>query len=152
MTARYEGDIEIDCSIEDVKRSVADLGTHYVGVVSRMPGLSSVELVDQSADSVTITTNEGTMRRTNIVTTIDADRVVIELDEEYEAGSKVTATSHFRDEFAARESGVTLRMVVSDVRASGLLGFLYRTFGVSRTGPAFLHANAEHLGRRSSEA
>lgn len=152
MTVWFDDDIRIDCGIDDVRRSVEDLGTHYAGVVGCLPGLTTVELVDQSSESVTIRTNEGTMRRTNISTSVDPLRVVIELDEEYEAGSKVTTRSHFRDEFTTDGSAVTLRVVISDVRADGFLGFLYRTFGGSRMGKAFLTANADHLQQRTSRA
>ncbi len=148
MTVWFEGTHEIACSIEDVKESVQDLGRHYEGMVGFMPGISSVELVDQASDSVTIRTNEGIMRRTGISTRVDADRVVIELDEEYEAGSRVTARSHFRDEFTADGSGVTLRVVISEVQAQGFLGWMYRTFGSSRMGKAFLAANADYFRER----
>ncbi len=152
MTVWFEGTHEIDCSIEDVKQSVQDLGRHYLGVVGCMPGLSDVELVDQSSDSVTITTSEGTMRRTSISTRVDPDSVVIELDEEYEAGSRVTARSHFRDEFTIAGSRVTLRVVISDVQARGFLGWMYRTFGASKMGRAFLTANADHLQKRPDQS
>lgn len=148
----YDGVIELECSIEEVKQSVEDLGRHYVGVVGRMPGMSGVELVEQSDDSVTIKTNEGTMRRTSISTRVDTDSVVIELDEEYVAGSRVTTSSHFRDEFTRAGSGVTLRVVISDVRTRGFLGFLYRTFGRSTMGKAFLAANADYFQTRTGRA
>ncbi len=152
MAVWFEGSNEIQCSIEDVKQSVQDLGKHYLGVVGCMPGMSSVELVDQTNDSVTIRTNEGTMRRTSISTHVDSDSVVIELDEEYEAGSKITTRSHFRDEFTTGGSGVTLRVVISEVQARGFLGFMYRTFGGSNMGKAFLTANADYLQKRTGQA
>ena len=94
---------------------------------------------------MTIRTNEGLMKRTNIDKRIDADRVVVEFDERYEAGSKVTTTSHFREEYTTRNGGVIYRLVVSDVDAPGLLGFLYRRFGSSRIGKALLQACKDHL-------
>ena len=69
-----------------------------------MPGMTLVELVDEGDDHVTIRTNEGLMRRTNITTVVEDDRVVVDYDEAYDAGSKVKMTSHFRDEFTT--SGV----------------------------------------------
>ena len=140
MSAWFEGDSEIDCDIRQLKDALEDQGEHYVGVISLMPGMTSVELVEQGTDFVTIKTNEGLMRRTNISKQIDAERVVVEFDEEYEAGSKVTTTSHFSDEFTTSDTGVTHRLVVSDVEAPGFLGFFYRTFGSSKTGNAFLTA------------
>jgi hypothetical protein len=103
-----------------------------------MPGLTSVELVDQGSDSVTIKTNEGLMKRTNISKRIEAERVVVEFDEEYQAGSRVTTKSHFLDEFATSDTGVKHRIVMSGVEAPGLLGFFYRKFGSSNIGNAFL--------------
>ena len=145
MTVWFEGDSTIDCSIEDVKRAVENLGELHVGVVGLMPGLTSVELVEQTNDSVTIKTNEGLMRRTNIAVTIEAERVVVELDEVYKAGSTVTASSHFIDEFVASATGVTHRLVISDIAAPGLLGVFYRNVGRSKIGNAFLAAYRAYL-------
>lgn len=145
MSVWFEGVSEIGCSIERVQQSLDDLGEHYVGVISLMPGLTSVELVEQSSDSVTIRTNEGLMKRTNITSRPGPAGLVVELDETYEAGSKVTTTSHFRDEFTSRGSGVTHRLVISDVEAPGFLGFFYRRFGGKKMGNAFLKAYEDHL-------
>jgi hypothetical protein len=104
--------------------------------------------VEQRGDSVTIRTNEGLMHRTNIAKMIEADRVVLESNERYEAGSKVTTTAHFHDEFIATDTGVTHRLVISDVAAPGLLGFFYEKFGSSKTGNAFLMAYKAYLEER----
>ncbi len=138
MSIWFEGSSEIKCSIQQVKNAFENLGEHFVGVVGHMPGMTSVELVEQGKDFVTIKTNEGLMKRTNI-TLLNLDkRVVLELDEEYQAGSKITAKSHFVHEFTTSDSLVMHHMVVSDVEASGLLGFFYRNLGSSNTGNAFL--------------
>ncbi len=113
-------------------------GEHYVGVISLMPGLTSVELVEQGSDFVTIRTNEGLMKRTNISKLIEAESVVVEFDEEYQAGSMITTMSHFLDEFTTSNTGVKHRTVMSGVEAPGLLGFFYRNFGSSNIGNAFL--------------
>jgi len=141
----FEGSGDIDCSIEDVKHALENHGELFVGIVSRMPGMTSVELVEQASDSATIRTNEGLMTRTNISTRIESDRAVIELDEKYEAGSKVTATSHFSDEFTTSDTGVTHHLVMSDVEAPGFLGFFYQRFGNSKMGNAFLAAYKDYL-------
>ena len=39
------------------------------------------------------------MKRTNISKRIEADRVVVEFDEEYQAGRMLTTEAHFTDEF-----------------------------------------------------
>jgi hypothetical protein len=138
MSVWFEGSSPIACDIDQVKRSMDDLGEHYVGVIGFMPGLSSVELVEQGADFVTIKTNEGLMLRTGITKRVEADRVVVEFDEEYRAGKMVTTRSHFRDEFTTSDGGVTHHTVMSGVEAPGLLGFLYRKLGSSSIGNAFL--------------
>lgn len=112
-------------------------------------GLASVELVEQESDSVTIRTNEGLMTRTNISRSIEADRVVVDFDETYEAGSRVTTTSHFCDEFTTSDTGVTYRLVMTDVAAPGFLGFFYQRFGSSKTGNAFLTASKTYLERQN---
>ena len=140
MSVWFEGQSSIQCSMEQVRHALTDLGAHYVALVSLMPGLSSVELVEQGPDWVTIKTNEGLMKRTNIQVRGEGERVVVELDEEYQAGTKVTATSHFLDEFVVSEGEVIHRLVISDVEASGFLGFFYRKLGSSSIGKAFLAA------------
>lgn len=140
MSTWFEGDNEIECTIEQVKSIVADLGEHFVAIVGLLPGMTSVELVSQDSDSVTIRTNEGMMKRTNITKDIEAESVVVEFDEEYSAGSRVTVMSHYLDEFSTRGSGVKHRLLVSDVEAPGLLGFVYKRFGASKIGKAHLTA------------
>ena len=131
--------------MDHVKRSLSSTAEHFVGVVGHMPGMTSVELLEGGSGSVTIRTNEGLMRRTNITTMVDNERVVVEFDELYEAGSKVKTTSHFVDEFTVGGAGVIYRIVVSDVESPGLLGFLYRKFGRSKMGSAFLSSTKRFL-------
>jgi hypothetical protein len=145
MSAWFEGDGEIECTIEQVKDAYADHGAHFVSVVRLLPGLTSVELVDQGSDSVTIRTNEGLMKRTNIAKRIEAENVVVEFDEEYQAGSRVTVTSHYWDEFTTSGRGVEHRLLVGDVEAPGFLGFFYKRFGASKMGNAHLTASKIHL-------
>ena len=114
-----------------------------------MPGLTSVELVEQGSDFVVIRTNEGLMKRTNISKLIEAESVVVEFDEEYQAGSKITTNSHFLDEFTTSDTGVKHRTVMSDVEAPGLLGFFYRTFGKSNIGSAFLKSYKTYLEKQN---
>ena len=138
MSVWFEGRSEIACDLAQAKAAMEDLGEHYVGVISLMPGLTSVELVEQGDDHVTMRTSEGLMNRTNISTRIEADRVVVEFDEEYQAGSMVTARTHFVDEFTASDAGITHHTVMSDVEAGGIVGFVYRKFAKSNIGNAFL--------------
>lgn len=145
MSVWFQGDRDIECSIRQVQRASDDCGELFAGVVRLMPGMTSVELVEQTSDSVTIRTNEGLMIRTNISKNIEDGRLMLEFDERYEAGSKVRTTSHFLEEYTTTDTGVMYRLIMSDVAASGLLGFLYRSFGSSRTGNAFLSATKTYL-------
>lgn len=150
MAVWFDGQSGIDCHIDDVARALADPGALFTAVVGRMPGLTNVELVEQSGDSVTIQTNEGVMDRSNISIRIEPSRAALEFDERYEAGSTVTTTGHFSHEFTASDDGVTHRLVMTDVEASGLLGFFYRKLGSSKTGNAFLDAYRAHLESQHS--
>ena len=134
----FEGEGEIATDIATVAGAYADLGGHYVDVVSRMPGMSSVELIEQGSDFVKIRTNEGVMHRSNITRTVRDDRIVVAFDEAYKAGSKVAATSHFTHTFSATDDGVHHHLVVSDLEFPGVLGFFYRNFGRASMGKAFL--------------
>ena len=145
MSVWFEGDGEIECTIEQVKDAYADHGEYFVAVVGILPGLANVELVDQGSDSVTIRTNEGLMKRTNIAKRIEADSVVVEFDEEYRAGSRVTVTSHYWEEFTTSGGGVKHRLLVSEVGAPGFLGFFYKRFGASKMGEAYLTASKTQL-------
>ena len=149
MSVWFEGSKEIDCNIQQVKQSIENHGDHYVGLISLMPGLTSVELVEQGSDFVIIRTNEGLMKRTHITKLIEAESVVVEFDEEYQAGSMVTSKSHFLDEFTTSDTGVKYRIVISDVEAPGLLGFFYRKFGSSNTGNAFLKSYKTYLEKQT---
>lgn len=149
MAVWFEGSNEINCTIQQVKHALENLGEHYVGVVSLMPGMTSVELIEQGSDFVTIKTNEGLMKRTNISKQIEVERVVVEFDEEYQAGSKVTTNSHFFEEFTTSEAGVKHNIIISEVKASGLLGFFYRKFGSSNMGNAFLKTYKSYFEMQS---
>ncbi len=149
MSAWFDGKSEIPCTIDRVKRATEDLGAHYREVIGLMPGMTTVDLVDHGGDFVTIRTNEGLMKRTNIAKTVEADRVVLEFDEEYQAGSRVTTRSHMMDEFSTSGDGVVHRSVITAVEGSGMLGFLYRTFGSANIGNAFLSAYREYFARPS---
>ena len=145
MADWFDGTNRVECDLEHVKRSLGDLGAHYVGVIRLMPGLSSVELIEQGSDFVTIRTSEGLMKRTNITARFGADSVVVELDEAYQAGSLVATKAHFRDEFNASGTGIAHRTVISGLEAPGFLGFFYRKLGSASIGKAFLKAYKSFL-------
>lgn len=141
----FEGSNEILCNIRNVEKSLENIGKHYIGIISLMPGMTNVELIEQGSNYVTIKTNEGLMKRTNIMVKVKADNILVEFDEEYQAGKTVTTNSHFLDEFSAHEDKVVHHLVISDVKAPGFMGFFYRKFGSSNMGKAFLGAYKNFL-------
>jgi len=149
MDVWFEGTIEIDCNIQRVKLGLENLGETYAGIVSLMPGLSSVELVDEGTDFVIIQTNEGLMKRTNIAIRTKDESVIVEFDEEYKAGAMLTTNSHFKDEFTISVNGVYYHTVISNIKAPGFMGFFYRNFGSSNTGNAFLRAFKTHFEEKT---
>jgi len=145
MSTWFEGTVEINCDFESVKQSLADPARHFAGVVRQMPAISEVELLEHGSGAVRIRTNEGVLQRRNIECTVLADSVLVRYDEIYEAGKKVTTSSHFEEEFTPTLTGVVFHTRVSDVQAPGLLGFLYRTFGAGSMGKAFLSSQKAFL-------
>ena len=145
MSEWFAGSIKIVCSLQRVKTSFEELGQHYLGVVRLMPGLTSVELVDQGLDFVTIKTNEGVMKRNQISMVVKEDSLVLEFDEEYQAGSLGTVKTHYYNEFKKSGLGVELQIVLNIIEAPGLMGFFYRTFGKSSTGNAVLKSNKTYF-------
>ena len=150
MKVWFEGTNDIQCNLQHVALSLEDLGEHYVGVVSLMPGLSSVELVEQGDGFVTIRTNEGLMKRTGITKQMESESIVIEFDEEYQAGSMVTTRTHYVDEFTVSDTGIRHQTILSGVEAPGILGFFYRNFGKSSTGKAILNSYKSYLEQQET--
>lgn len=132
MPIWFEGKAEINTTVEQIEPSLRDPGAHHVAVTGLMPGLTSVELVEQGPDFVTIKTNEGLMQRTNMAVVPGDGTVTLEFDEEYQAG----AVSH--------------ELVISGVEARRLLGFFYRKFGSSNTGNAVLQPYKSHFDGQTS--
>jgi len=149
MSVWFEGSSKIDCDFEKVKKSFENLGEHYVGIVRLMPELTNVELIDQDNDFVTIETNEGLMKRTNIKLSFGEDSILIEFDEEYKAGAMVTTVSHFSETFTNNKSSVEYHFTISDLKAPGFFGFFYRKFGSSNTGSAFLSSHRTYFEKSS---
>lgn len=88
-----------------------------------MPGITSVELLDKGDDYVTIKTNGGIMKRSNISVKTEATSTTLEFNEEYQAGKKVTTNAHFRFEFTKNDNNLSNQLVISDLSAPGFLGF-----------------------------
>lgn len=147
MTIWFDGEHELACSFEEICSAWEEPGATFVSILKFYPGLTTVNLVDEKNDSVTIKTNEGTMTRTNLVSNIEANRLRVEFDERYEAGNKVSATSHFVHEFSASETGVHHKIEIHDVVAPGVLGFFYRHLASGNIGKGFLDAYTARFGK-----
>lgn len=50
MSIWFEGSNEINSTIEQLKKSLGNLGEHYVGIVKLMSVLTNIELVEQEND------------------------------------------------------------------------------------------------------
>jgi hypothetical protein len=145
MSVWFEGTIEINTPLESAKRALQAHDEHFMGAVGFMPGLKDLELVQNSPDNVVIRTNEGLMTRTHITTEGTEDSIVVAFDEEYQAGNMVTANTHFRVALTRNGDGSSLTLVMSGVKAPGVLGFFYRTFGKSSIGNAVLNSYKSYL-------
>jgi carbon monoxide dehydrogenase subunit G len=144
-TIWFEGSNEIHCSLEEVKDSIANLGKHFSGIISLMPGMKEVELIENENDYVTIKTNEGLMKRTNISVSTKPGYIELEFDEAYQAGKTVTTNAHFSHRFEMTDSVINHRLVISNLTAPGFMGFLYRNFGSSNMGKAFMETYKNFL-------
>ena len=133
----FQKSTRIDCNLEYVNRSLVNLGEHYKRLISMYPGVTAVKLIDQGNDFVTISTNEGTMKRTNISVTRLENRIIIELDEEY-ITSALTTNSHIVEIFEIKDDKVELQIEISNHKAPGFLGFFLRNFGSKNIGNGFL--------------
>jgi hypothetical protein len=149
MSVWFEGSSEIESDIQQVKDALENQGEHYVELVRLMPSLTSVELVEQGSDFVTIKTNEGLMKRTSIAKRIDANSVVVDYDEEYLGGKMVVVKSHVMDKFTTIDTGIQHRTVISGVEAPGFIGFFYRNFGSSNIGNALLRSYKAYFERKN---
>ena len=141
----FEGSIKIDCTIKAITDSFNNIGEHYVSIVGLMPGMTIVELLDQGSDFVTIKTNEGIMKRTNISKHVETERIVLEFDEEYQAGKTITTNSHFVEKFEEKDNKIRLQIEISNLKAPGFMGFFYKIFGSKNTGNAFLNAYEKYF-------
>lgn len=140
----FEGSNTINCDIKQVIQSFKNLSEHYVGVVNKMPGMTNVELVKKGSDFVVIKTNEGVMKRTNIVKTIKPDSIFVEFDEEYKT-KLTTVTTHYKHIFTKTKSGVNHQTILSILNTSGFLGFIYKLFAKKNIGKAILTSYKEYF-------
>ena len=76
---------------------------------------------------------------------IQKNTTIIEFDEEYQAGNKITTTSHHLEEYTLNGSKINYHLIISDVKASGFLGFFYRIFGKKNIGNAILKSHKTYF-------
>ena len=134
----FQDSILINCNSKIVNNSLNNLGEHFKKVISVMPGMTTVELIGQGSDYVTIKTNEGIMNRTNISVISKEEIIIVEFDEEYIAGKAIATNSHFVEKFDVNDKSMLLHLEISNLKAPGFLGFFYRNFGSKNIGSAFL--------------
>ena len=129
----------IDCHLDDVNMSIENLGEHYKKLISVYPGMTNVELIEQGNNFVTIKTNEGTMKRTNITVNRMENKIIVDLDEEYITRA-ITTNSHIVEKFERKDDNIELHIEISNHKAPGFLGFFLRNFGSKNIGNGFLDA------------
>lgn len=136
----FDGSNQINCNIKKINDSLKNIGELFVDITKLMPGIKVSKLVDQGANFVIIKTNEGFMKRKNISIKIHASMIVLEFDEVYQAGKSITTKSHHLEKYTVNGSKVDHDLIISDVQASGFLGFFYRIFGKKSIGSAILNS------------
>ena len=130
----FQGNNSVKCNLNMVDIQTQDMGRLFVGLVTQMSGITQAELIEQDEHSVVIKTNEGQMTRNNITKESTGDKIILEFDEEYVAGKAITSRSHYVHEFEKTEDGFRHTLTISDVKASGILGFFYKLFGSKNIG------------------
>lgn len=144
----FEGNGDINCDLLKVEESLGNIGLYFMEIIKRMPSMTGVELIEQVDDFVTIKTDEGVLKRSNISISVESSVLKLEFDEEYDAGKSITTHAHFLHEFSKGESNVTHRLVITNLKAPGFMGFFYRKFGSSSMGKAFLKAHMNLLAKK----
>lgn len=142
----FQGSNSVPCEIQLVDEHSQDFGRLFVGLVTQMSGITKAELIRQDKQSVVIQTNEGEMTRSHISKQAVGDKIIIEFDEEYVAGKAITTRSHYLHEFVKNEDGFQHTLTISDVKASGVLGFFYKMFGSNNIGKEVLKSVETFFG------
>jgi len=151
MSIWFEDYIEIECNIQQVIRSFENYGKHFIEVIKLMPGLTSIELIEEGSDYIYIKTNEGLMKRTNISKNIDNEKVAVEFDEEYNTGRMINVSTHYLIEFLITNNKVKQHILLSEVKTTGFLGFFYQIFGKTSTGKALLNSYKDYFEKKREQ-
>ena len=75
----FEGSNEINSDIKKIEIALINAGESFEKIVSRVSGITSAILIEQGNDFVEIKTNEGLMKRTNIIKSIESDKIFLNL-------------------------------------------------------------------------
>lgn len=141
----FKDSCKVDCSLHTALNSLNNKGRHYEQVVRLMPGISESNLVNETSDSISIQTNEGLMKRDNIIIEKHDEWVTIEYHEEYIAGKAMTSKSQIKEKFVKDDKGISYLLTISNVKATGFLGFFYRLFGKNSIGKALMNSHKTYL-------
>ncbi|MEQ8554539.1 MAG: hypothetical protein RIC06_14935 [Cyclobacteriaceae bacterium] len=141
----FTGSGYIESDFQNLKKAIVDHGKFYEGVTRNMSGITGARLLEQGASHLSIETNEGIMNRTSIKKEFKPEVISIAFDEEYKAGKIIKVSSHFLHEFTVNGAGIKHHITISDVRASGVLGFFYRVFARNNIGKILLGAHKRYL-------
>jgi len=101
--------------------------------------------VSETSNSLTIKTNEGLMKRSNIILQKNDTWVNIEYHEEYAAGKAMTSRSQIIERFENADNCITYHLTIRNVKAGGVLGFFYRLFGGKNIGKALMNSHKTYL-------
>lgn len=145
MKIWFSGSAPIAASLSQIYNALAQFGKHHTDTVSKMPGMLSVELQEETSDSITIKTNEGIMKRYNMVLEQGDSFVRMTFIEHYHAGKVTDTTCHYDLTFTQEADQVVLTATLSDLNASGFMGWLYKTFGSKNIGKAVLQTYASYF-------
>jgi cell division protein FtsX len=146
----FEKSILIETKIEQIDLSLNDIANHFQQLIQIYPGITSAELIDQGKDYVTIKTNEGLMKRTNVSVNRLENKIVIELDEEYKT-SAITTHSHIIETFETKNDKIELHIEINNHKAPGFLGFLLRNFGSKNIGNGFLESYKKMFENKNTQ-
>ena len=87
------------------------------------------------------------MNRSNIIIEKSDTQINIAYFEEYTAGKAMTSKSQINEEFIQNKNGLTYLLTISNVKATGVLGFFYRLFGKKNIGKALMNSHKTYLER-----
>ena len=141
----FKGSCKINCSIQTVQDSLNNIGEHYEQVIRLMPGISECDLIKETSDTISIKTNEGVMSRSNIIIKKNDTWIDIEYHKEYTAGKTMTSKSQINERFEIDDNCTSYHLTISNVKASGILGFFYRLFGKNNIGKALMNSHKTYL-------